>query len=98
MTLSGWVFPPCIIVERGESLDEWALRIVPDFPTILTVLCHVLARLEQLHKAGLAHRDIKVCATYGVVLSFCMIALRPMRSIQSSSAGDGYRLDISTSH
>ena len=88
MTPAGWVFPPFIVVEKGEarrpfprlrrprtralgsaagltltaclqSLDEWALRIVPDFPTVLTVLCHVAARLQQLHHAGLAHRDIK---------------------------------------
>ena len=44
---------------KGESLDEWALRIEPDFPTILTVLCHILARLQQLHTAGIAHRDLK---------------------------------------
>ena len=55
----GRTFPPCIIVERGESLDEWVLRISPDFPTILTVLCHVAARLHQLHSAGYAHRDVK---------------------------------------
>jgi serine/threonine protein kinase len=56
---SGWVFPPFIIVEKGESLDEWALRISPDFPTVLTVLCHIAARLQHLHGAGLAHRDLK---------------------------------------
>jgi hypothetical protein len=56
---SGWPFPPCIVVERGESLDEWALRIVPDFPTVLTVLCHIATRLQQLHTSGYVHRDIK---------------------------------------
>lgn len=34
---SGWPFPPCIVIERGESLDKWAERIRPDFPTILQV-------------------------------------------------------------
>lgn len=56
---AGYVFPPCIVVEKGESLDEWAMRIEPDFPTILTVLCHILARLQQLHTTGIAHRDLK---------------------------------------
>jgi hypothetical protein len=56
---SGWPFPPFIIVEKGESLDEWALRIVPDFPTVLTVLCHIATRLQQLHNSGYVHRDIK---------------------------------------
>jgi hypothetical protein len=32
---SGWPFPPCIVIERGESLDKWAERLRPDFPTIL---------------------------------------------------------------
>lgn len=57
--MAGRVFPPAIVIERGEPLDEWALRIEPDFPTILTVLCHILARLQQLHSVGIAHRDIK---------------------------------------
>jgi hypothetical protein len=35
---SGWPFPPCIIIERGESLDKWAERLKPDFVTILQVL------------------------------------------------------------
>lgn len=34
---SGWPFPPCIVIERGESLDKWAERIKPDFPTTLQV-------------------------------------------------------------
>ena len=34
---SGWPFPPCIVIERGESLDKWAERLRPDFPTILQV-------------------------------------------------------------
>ena len=57
--MAGRTFPPAIVIERGEPLDEWALRIEPDFPTILTVLCHILARLQQLHSVGIAHRDIK---------------------------------------
>jgi hypothetical protein len=32
---SGWPLPPCIIIERGESLDMWARRIDPDFVTTL---------------------------------------------------------------
>jgi hypothetical protein len=34
---SGWPFPPCIVIERGESLDKWAERLKPDFPTTLQV-------------------------------------------------------------
>jgi hypothetical protein len=38
MTREGWLYPPFIVIERGESLDEWQLRIQPDFPTIVQVL------------------------------------------------------------
>ena len=37
VSASGWPFPPCIIIERGESLDKWAERLKPDFVTILQV-------------------------------------------------------------
>ena len=36
-TREGWKYPPFIVVERGESLDEWQMRIQPDFPTIVQV-------------------------------------------------------------
>jgi hypothetical protein len=35
---TGFAWPPCIVVERGESLDEWARRETPDFITIMQVL------------------------------------------------------------
>lgn len=56
---SGYAFPPFIIVERGEALNEWASRSAPDFATALFVLLHVAERLQRLHAAGLCHRDIK---------------------------------------
>jgi hypothetical protein len=43
-TAQGWRFPPFIVVERGESLQEWQEHVHPDFPTIIQVLmqpCHV---------------------------------------------------------
>lgn len=54
-----YVFPPFIIVERGESLNEWVHRVAPDFITSLFVLCHVTKRLQMLHQAGICHRDLK---------------------------------------
>jgi serine/threonine protein kinase len=59
VTHSGCEWPPCIIIERGESLDEWVLRIKPDFPTILQVLVHLTERMQTLHAAGYVHRDLK---------------------------------------
>eukprot|EP00892_Ulva_mutabilis_P000884 jgi/Ulvmu1/10797/UM069_0032.1 len=56
---TGFAFPPFIVVERGESLDEWVHRVAPDFVTSMFVLCHVTKRLQLLHSAGLCHRDLK---------------------------------------
>ena len=33
----GFVFPPFVIIERGQSLDEWARDNNPDFITIFQV-------------------------------------------------------------
>jgi Protein kinase domain len=56
---NGFAFPPFIIAERGESLNEWTQRVAPDDVTSMFVLCHVVKRLQQLHGAGLSHRDLK---------------------------------------
>ena len=42
VTEEGWRYPPFIVVERGESLDEWQMRIQPDFPTIVQACPHPL--------------------------------------------------------
>lgn len=36
-TPQGYVFPPFMVVERGEPLDEWANRVQPDFLNVLKV-------------------------------------------------------------
>eukprot|EP00892_Ulva_mutabilis_P000459 jgi/Ulvmu1/10413/UM062_0009.1 len=58
-THEGWFFPPCIVVERGESLDEWRAHVQPDFCTVVQVLIHVTERVSTLHAAGVVHRDLK---------------------------------------
>jgi hypothetical protein len=47
-TADGFVFPPCLVVERGESLDEWARRIEPGFLTILSVWLYFLLPVVSL--------------------------------------------------
>ena len=38
---SGYVFPPAIVLERGESLDEFARNVDYEFITIMQVReCH----------------------------------------------------------
>ena len=70
----GDTFPPFIIVQRGESLNEWCSRVQPNFATTLFVLLHVAQRLHRLHAAGLCHRDLKpvchACMHMSVSVSF----------------------------
>ena len=42
---NGFVFPPCIVLERGESLDEFAKNVDYEFITVMQVLlyCHAFA-------------------------------------------------------
>ena len=61
---NGYVFPPCIIIERGESLDEWARRESPDFITTMQVR---LLLLSCELRAGIRRRTR--CWTNGVVRS-----------------------------
>ena len=38
---SGHPMPPCIVTERGESLDIWAERARPDRPSAFLVRTHI---------------------------------------------------------
>eukprot|EP00892_Ulva_mutabilis_P000987 jgi/Ulvmu1/1088/UM106_0004.1 len=55
----GEPLPPCIVMERGESLQDWSERAVPDLFTSLAVLSNISKRLADMHEAGYAHRDLK---------------------------------------
>lgn len=48
-----------MVMERGESLDEWHARIQPDFPAVVQVLSHVTKCVAALHAHGLIHRNLK---------------------------------------
>eukprot|EP00892_Ulva_mutabilis_P003618 jgi/Ulvmu1/1628/UM113_0005.1 len=54
--------PPCIVMEKGESLDVWMQRNRDgvDMVTGLQVIQHVAERLADLHAAGYVHRDLKL--------------------------------------
>eukprot|EP00892_Ulva_mutabilis_P005644 jgi/Ulvmu1/3451/UM016_0071.1 len=48
----GYPWPPCIVLEKGESLQEWKAKTHPAFSTIVD-------RLATLHSSGWVHRDLK---------------------------------------
>ena len=50
---------PCVILEKGEPLDEWVSRVAPDVTTSMTIMSHVVKVVIDLHQAGLVHRDLK---------------------------------------
>jgi serine/threonine protein kinase len=62
----GYVFPPHIMIERGEPLDEWIKRMarrasggtLPLIPTF-QALINIAERLLMLHEAGYVHCDLK---------------------------------------
>eukprot|EP00892_Ulva_mutabilis_P005912 jgi/Ulvmu1/3693/UM017_0110.1 len=56
----GYKFPPFVIIECGQSLDEWARdNANKDFITVFQALSHAVRALRRLHDFGYAHRDIK---------------------------------------
>ena len=50
---------PCVILEKGEPLEERVSRVVPDVMTSMTIMSHVVKNVIDLHEAGLVHRDLK---------------------------------------
>jgi Protein kinase domain len=59
-------FPPFIILERGEPLDEWSDRMrrltsdgMLDLLKVYQALASIARRLLMLHDVGFVHRDLK---------------------------------------
>eukprot|EP00892_Ulva_mutabilis_P005729 jgi/Ulvmu1/3528/UM163_0010.1 len=55
----GRPLPPCIVMEKGESLEDWSERAEPDRFTAIAVLSNISKRLADMHDAGYVHRDLK---------------------------------------
>lgn len=51
--------PQLMVMEKGESLDEFSQRSAPDFFTSLQVMMHIANKLQGLHEAGWVHGDLK---------------------------------------
>eukprot|EP00892_Ulva_mutabilis_P000483 jgi/Ulvmu1/10435/UM062_0032.1 len=56
---AGNPMPPCIIMERGESLRDRMQLAHTDKAGTAQVLVNVARRLADLHEAGWVHRDLK---------------------------------------
>ena len=77
----GFAFPPCIVLERGESLETWALREDRDFITTLQ------ARIPLFVVSPSLHLDFPVpnMATSALVL------VQAARAVRAPSCGDACR-------
>lgn len=61
-TEEGWRYPPFIVVERGESMEDWLGRMgrmQPEFWTVLVDLAEIVEKVRNLHALGLVHRNLK---------------------------------------
>jgi serine/threonine protein kinase len=66
VTPGGYAFPPHIVIERGEPLDEWIRRMVQrtasgalPLVAVFQALINIADRLLLLHQAGYVHCDLK---------------------------------------
>ena len=68
----GNALPPCIVMERGESLQEWADRAEPDLFTSLSVRTpdHSPA-CADLHAITLVHEGTKQSASISDCVCAC---------------------------
>jgi hypothetical protein len=55
----GTPLPPYLAMPRGYPLTEWYELNRPRPPATLTMLAHVLFRLDKVHRSGYCHNDIK---------------------------------------
>eukprot|EP00892_Ulva_mutabilis_P008345 jgi/Ulvmu1/5883/UM026_0003.1 len=55
----GRPLPPCIVMQRGESLQDWLGRCTPGWHSACTVLLAVSQCMADMHAAGFVHRGLK---------------------------------------
>jgi hypothetical protein len=56
---AGCTFPPCLVMRRGEALEQWAMRVQPNLPTALNALVQIAELVRELHVAGYMYRALK---------------------------------------
>ena len=55
----GCVLPPCVIMKRGENLEDWGMRLRPNLPTALNALCALADLLKTFHASGYVYYGFK---------------------------------------
>jgi hypothetical protein len=55
----GCVLPPCVIMKRGENLEDWAMHLRPNLPTSLNALCALADLLKTFHGSGHVYYGFK---------------------------------------
>jgi hypothetical protein len=84
---TGYRFPPFVIIERGQSMDEWAHKNKPDFITIMQVraqlaptpaahACRHCACMHCMPLPAFSATLRRALCVAGVALMHCIHALR----------------------
>ena len=78
---SGYKFPPCIVLERGESLDEFARNVDYEFITIMQ------ARFCRMHDGSLvAHSPFDAAISDSIRHSRTCSAVKSNSDLHSEEA------------
>jgi hypothetical protein len=57
--LNLYLLPPTTVSEKGETLDDYLARVLPDFMSCLQIVAQIAGKVQRLHSAGWVHRDLK---------------------------------------
>lgn len=55
---NGYIYPPCLVMPRGEHLRAWVETRAPKLLEIAQMLMHVGRRLAAVHRNGWTHRNL----------------------------------------
>jgi len=55
---NGYIYPPCIVMPRGEGLRTWVDTRDPKLLEVAQMLMHVGRRLASVHRGGWTHRNL----------------------------------------
>jgi hypothetical protein len=59
VSTAGVTLPPCIVMRKGENLEDWAQRTRPNLPTALQALLQIAMALHEFHVIGYVYYAMK---------------------------------------